>query len=187
MPVGEKVVHSPGSFTGYGFDRCITPSNADMDTWRRSSPFAAVGIYISGAGRACPARSQPYLSPRWVNLHRSGYVSGAITERFDRRMARGVRRIQRERHFPVSGVLTHRTWVSLLATGGRSLVKVGSDEQAVWRLQRALVAAGVRTPVTGVFTRKTAAAAKVWQRHVGEPRSGVIDRSQWRMFYRGRR
>lgn len=410
--LGLKTFRSPGSFTGYGFDRCITPSSQDMDTWRRSSPFAAVGIYISGSGRACPASSQPYLSPSWVSrqhqrgwqilpihiglqapcfqqgdptptkprmssdprtarrqgtraadafvehaqhfglgrrttlyldiewydrsrkecnrtvlkhidgftervdqlhyrsglyssgsaailsldvarhadprrytwpnqlwvawgngkadldggpylagdywrnhkrlhqykldvvarygqlaltvdrnwlsvgkgsqprgqtgtcnrklnfekyprlergtqgvrvaaaqclLRSGGYLSGEITDRFNRRMARGVRRMQRDRRFPVSGVLTHRSWVSLLATGRRDLVKVGSNEQAVWRLQRALVAAGVSTPTTGVFTRGTARATRVWQRRVGEPRSGVIDRSQWRMLYRGRR
>jgi len=43
--LGLKTFRSPGSFTGYGFDRCITPSSQDMDTWRRSSPFAAVGIH----------------------------------------------------------------------------------------------------------------------------------------------
>jgi hypothetical protein len=35
-----------------------------MDTWLRSSPFLAVGIYLSGDSRAC--RSQPNLTPTWV-------------------------------------------------------------------------------------------------------------------------
>jgi hypothetical protein len=35
-----------------------------MDAWLRSSPFWAVGIYISGDSRGC--RSQPNLTPRWV-------------------------------------------------------------------------------------------------------------------------
>lgn len=67
-------VRSPRSFTGFAFDRCVTPSSTDMDTWRRTSPFAAVGIYISGAGRACPAAAQPYLDPRWVaRQHQRGW------------------------------------------------------------------------------------------------------------------
>ncbi len=410
--LGLKAFRSQGSFTGYGFDRCITPSQRDMNEWRRTSPFAAVGIYISGAGRACPASSQPYLSPRWVSrqhqlgweilpihiglqapcfqqgdptptkprmsadlgkarrqgawaaddvvakaqrfgmgrrstlymdiewydrsnkrcnravlghidsfterihqlryraglyssgsaaiysldvarhadrnrftwpdqlwlawgngeanldggpylsddfwrnnkrlhqykldvtarygstrltidrnwlsigqgsqprrqtgtcgrplsfatyprlergsrgnrvaaarclLRRSGYLQVPITDRFDRRMARGVRRMQQDRGFPVSGVLSHRSWISLLATGRRDLVKVGSNEQAVWRLQRALVAAGVSTPIDGVFSRKTARAARVWQRHVGQRRTGVVHATHWRLLYRGRR
>ncbi len=55
---------TPGDFTGYGFDQCLAPSQATMDRWLRSSPFLAVGIYISGYSRAC--RSQPNLTPTWV-------------------------------------------------------------------------------------------------------------------------
>jgi hypothetical protein len=35
-----------------------------MDAWLRSSPFWAVGIYISGKSRAC--RNQPNQTPAWV-------------------------------------------------------------------------------------------------------------------------
>src|SRR4051812_27735922 len=52
---------TPGDFTGYGFDQCLAPSQQSMDKWLQSSPFLAVGIYISGNSRAC--RSQPNLTP----------------------------------------------------------------------------------------------------------------------------
>jgi hypothetical protein len=52
------------SFTGYGFDQCVAPTQAAMDAWLRSSPYWAVGIYISGESRGC--RSQPNLTPTWV-------------------------------------------------------------------------------------------------------------------------
>ncbi|NYE35949.1 peptidoglycan hydrolase-like protein with peptidoglycan-binding domain [Nocardioides cavernae] len=55
---------TPGDFTGHGFDQCLAPTQAAMDTWWRKSPFSAVGIYISGDSRAC--RSQPNLSSTWV-------------------------------------------------------------------------------------------------------------------------
>ncbi|WP_137294238.1 glycoside hydrolase domain-containing protein [Nocardioides dongxiaopingii] len=55
---------TPGDFTGYGFDQCLTPTQATMNTWLQRSPFLAVGIYISGDSRAC--RSQPNLTPTWV-------------------------------------------------------------------------------------------------------------------------
>ena len=55
---------TPGDFTGYGFDQCVAPTQKAMDTWWRSSPFTAVGIYISGDSRAC--RVQPNLNPTWV-------------------------------------------------------------------------------------------------------------------------
>ena len=57
-------VVTPGNFTGYGFDQCVGPSQQAMDTWLRTSPFLAVGIYISGDSRGC--RSQPNLTPTWV-------------------------------------------------------------------------------------------------------------------------
>ena len=60
----EGNVVTPGDFTGYGFDQCLAPTQAAMDAWLTSSPFLAVGIYISGDSRAC--RSQPNLTPTWV-------------------------------------------------------------------------------------------------------------------------
>lgn len=56
---------TPGNFTGYGFDQCLAPTQAKMDTWMEHSPFLAVGIYISGNSRAC--RDQPNLTPTWVS------------------------------------------------------------------------------------------------------------------------
>src|SRR5215213_3762475 len=56
---------TPGDFTGYGFDQCLAPSQSAMDTWLATSPFWAVGVYISGDSRAC--RSQPNLTPDWVS------------------------------------------------------------------------------------------------------------------------
>ncbi len=55
---------TPGDFTGYGFDQCLTPSQAAMNRWLNHSPYLAVGIYISGDSRAC--RKQPNLTPAWV-------------------------------------------------------------------------------------------------------------------------
>jgi hypothetical protein len=55
---------TPGDFTGYGFDQCLTPTQSTMNTWLRTSPYLAVGIYISGDSRAC--RVQPNLTPTWV-------------------------------------------------------------------------------------------------------------------------
>ena len=56
---------TPGDFTGYGFDQCLAPTQAKMDAWMEYSPFSAVGIYISGASRAC--RSQPNLTTTWIS------------------------------------------------------------------------------------------------------------------------
>src|SRR5512144_2982771 len=54
----------PGSFTGYAFDTCWAPSQADMDAWLVSSPSWGVGIYIAGVNRFC--QPQTTLTPEWV-------------------------------------------------------------------------------------------------------------------------
>lgn len=64
-PAQAANVATPGNFTGYGFDQCVAPNQAAMDAWLRSSPFWAVGIYISGDSRACPV--QPNLTATWVS------------------------------------------------------------------------------------------------------------------------
>jgi hypothetical protein len=58
-------VVTPGNFRGFGFDQCLAPKQSAMDAWLDHSPFLAVGIYISGASRAC--RDQPNLTPTWVS------------------------------------------------------------------------------------------------------------------------
>lgn len=54
---------TPGSFTGFAFDACQAPTQGQMDRWRTTSPFWAVGVYIGGAERLC---AQPNLDKRWV-------------------------------------------------------------------------------------------------------------------------
>lgn len=60
----KQSIVTPGDFTGYGFDQCLAPTQQAMDAWLESSPFHAVGIYISGKSRAC--RNQPNLTPTWI-------------------------------------------------------------------------------------------------------------------------
>ncbi len=71
-------VATPGNFTGHGFDQCVAPTQKAMNAWLRSSPFLAVGIYISGDSRGC--RSQPNLSQKWVSTQlRKGWRLLPIT------------------------------------------------------------------------------------------------------------
>jgi hypothetical protein len=53
----------PGTYVGKGFDTCTAPSQSAMNAWRASSPYRAVGVYISGANRSC---AQPNLTATWV-------------------------------------------------------------------------------------------------------------------------
>ena len=54
---------TPGSITGFAFDTCAAPTQAEMDAWRTSSPFWGVGVYIGGANRSC---AQDNLTNSWV-------------------------------------------------------------------------------------------------------------------------
>ena len=56
-------VKVPGSLDGLGFDACQAPSQATMDTWRTTSPYWGVGVYIGGENRSC---QQPDLTRSWV-------------------------------------------------------------------------------------------------------------------------
>jgi len=64
LPAHADNVTTPGNLTGYGFDQCLAPEQWKMTTWLNTSPFLAVGIYISGDSRGC--RNQPNLTPAWV-------------------------------------------------------------------------------------------------------------------------
>jgi hypothetical protein len=50
-------------YTGYGFDACSAPSEAELSAWS-VSPFRAVGVYIGGANMAC---TQTNLTSTWVS------------------------------------------------------------------------------------------------------------------------
>jgi hypothetical protein len=51
------------TYAGLGFDACAAPSADVMQTWAKSSPYHAAGIYIGGLDRACPDGN---LTPDWV-------------------------------------------------------------------------------------------------------------------------
>ncbi|HSP61200.1 MAG TPA: glycoside hydrolase domain-containing protein [Ornithinimicrobium sp.] len=77
-PAAADNVVTPGSFTGYGFDQCLAPTQKAMNAWLKHSPFLSVGIYISGDSRAC--RSQPNLTTDWISTQlRKGWRLLPIT------------------------------------------------------------------------------------------------------------
>ena len=50
-------------FIGLAFDTCAAPKREVMQAWKQSSPYGAIGIYISGDNRACRQRE---LSAGWI-------------------------------------------------------------------------------------------------------------------------
>jgi hypothetical protein len=55
---------APSTYTGLGFDTCLTPSTGAISAWR-ASPYRAVNMYVGGASRGCP--NQPNLTASWVS------------------------------------------------------------------------------------------------------------------------
>jgi peptidoglycan hydrolase-like protein with peptidoglycan-binding domain len=66
-PARAATPQAPGDFTGHGFDTCVAPTQSVMDTWNLTSPYSAIGIYVSGNSRYCGDRYQPNLSRSWVS------------------------------------------------------------------------------------------------------------------------
>jgi len=68
------------------------------------------------------------------------------------------------------------------------LVKVGSANHAVRRLQRALNAAlAAQLPITGVFDAATTSAVRDYQRERAMYRTGVVAIDTWAELQSGRR
>ena len=73
-PAEAQNVVTPGSFTGFGFDQCIAPTQEAMDVWLNTSPYWAVGIYIAGDNRYCGDDKQVNLDATWVSTQlRNGW------------------------------------------------------------------------------------------------------------------
>jgi hypothetical protein len=63
----DTVAQMTEVYAGLGFDACTAPSTDQLSAWS-GSPYAAVGIYIGGADRAC---TQPDLTASWVTAETS--------------------------------------------------------------------------------------------------------------------
>ena len=95
---------------------------------------------------------------------------------------------QQAHGFKVTTTWQRKHWVALLRAGARPVQKIGSAGEGVFRLQRALNAAGTpRLAVTGVFDATTDAAVRTWQQQVGLPVTGVIAANSWKQLRPGER
>lgn len=135
-----------------------------------------------GANNAHVAALQCVLRKHHLFHHKiSGRYNGAT--------AHAVRRFQHHHHvLHATGRADRRTWMVLLSTGARPLLKYGYANNAVRRLQRALNAAQhADLEITGVFTAPTMAAVKEYQRTRRMARTGVVTAELWKLIQQGRR
>ncbi|MGH3366322.1 MAG: glycoside hydrolase domain-containing protein [Nocardioidaceae bacterium] len=121
-------------------------------------------------------------------LKLTGDYNGALGSAYTRETELAVRAYQSRHSLPVNGTMTASTWTALLSEGATPLIKFGSAEEAVRRLQRALNASvGARLSVTGVFNAATTSAVRTYQANRGLPRTGVADPATWAGLRAGRR
>ena len=64
LPAHAATPVTPGNFTGFAFDTCVTPDSATMDEWRTRSPFWGVGVYFGGEATTCDRTN---LTSSWVS------------------------------------------------------------------------------------------------------------------------
>jgi hypothetical protein len=88
---------------------------------------------------------------------------------------------------PTAGHTTRPTWTALLSAGWKPRVlKRGSVGAAVWRLQRALTAAGASIRINGVYDTRTVAAVKSYRRANGLIAYETTESSVWSLLQRGK-
>jgi hypothetical protein len=117
-------------------------------------------------------------------LRRQHFLEAGISGRYDKKTVAAVKKAQKKLGQKVTGKVTRSTWTALLARGSEPMLKVGSTGEPVRRLQRALTATGERTPIDGVFTKKTAEAVARHERKAGLPPTGVVTGVVWDSFAR---
>ncbi|WP_110181203.1 glycoside hydrolase domain-containing protein [Nocardioides solisilvae] len=139
----------------------------------------------------------PMLKPKQANAQRvrvlqctlteQGHYAHRVSGRYNKRTRAAARAFQAAHGLTPSPKFRKRHWVVLHAVGDTPVLKVGSAGAAVFRLQRALNAAGAgRLAGTGVYDLATEAAVKAYQAKRGLPQSGIASTATWKQLQAGR-
>ena len=119
-------------------------------------------------------------------LTEQGTYAGPVDGTYGAATIAAVRAWQAARRFTPTDTFEKRHWTALLAAGGRTTIKRGSADESVYRLQRALNAAGAgRFRATGVFDAKTEGALRTYQSRLRIAVSGVATPQTWNKLQRG--
>ena len=119
-------------------------------------------------------------------LTEQGTYAGPVNGSYDAATIAAARAWQASRRFTPGDSFEKRHWTALLSAGARTIVKRGSVDESVHRLQRALNAAGAgRFRASGVFDAKTEAALRTYQSRLRITVSGVATRQTWNKLQRG--
>jgi peptidoglycan hydrolase-like protein with peptidoglycan-binding domain len=153
----------------------------------KAPPACGVGIDLADYHRLRRGDHGAEVKALHCLLKRKGDYAGGMHGWFKDRTVAAVRAYQRAHHLPATGVVSLRTWVMLLSSGGRPVLKYGSVGEAVRRVQRAMNAAvDARLPISGVYTRTTVQAVRAYQRAVRVAPNGVVADTTWAQLDAGR-
>jgi peptidoglycan hydrolase-like protein with peptidoglycan-binding domain len=121
-------------------------------------------------------------------LKEKGAYAGKLNGSYNPKTIAAVNAWHTKLGFGASDNWSRRDWMTLLAHGARPVLKFGSADGYVRRVQRALNAANHANelPITGVFDGRTNAAMRRYQTKLDLPVSGVANTITWTKLQAGK-
>lgn len=110
-----------------------------------------------------------------------------VTGTFTKNTRTALDAFRKSRSWPKRSETTRPTWTALLAAGSKPRVlKQGSVGESVWRLQRTLIAAGLKPSLNGIYDPKTVTSVKTYRENNELPRYSTTESTVWTLLQRGR-
>ncbi|MRJ75296.1 DUF1906 domain-containing protein [Aeromicrobium sp. SMF47] len=120
-------------------------------------------------------------------LLKSQRLLKSVDTTFGTGTAKALDKYRATRGWGATGRTTRATWTALLAHGTNPRVlKYGSVGQSVWRLQRSLIAAGVRPRMTGVYDNNTVKAVQAYRKARKLSSYTTTESTVWAQLQRGK-
>jgi len=119
-------------------------------------------------------------------LHEQGFLT-TVNETFGSATAKAIDAFRKTKGWAPVGHTTRPTWTALLSAGPiPHVLKQGTVGLSVWRLQRALIAAGLHPRLTGIFDSSTITAVKAYRKANGLTQYSTAEKSVWSLLQRGK-
>jgi peptidoglycan hydrolase-like protein with peptidoglycan-binding domain len=110
-----------------------------------------------------------------------------VNESFGSGTAKAIDAFRKTKGWAPVGRTTRPTWTALLSDGtSPRVLKQGSVGLSVWRLQRSLIAAGLKPRLTGRYDSSTVAAVKAYRKANGLTVYSTTEATVWSLLQRGK-
>ncbi len=119
-------------------------------------------------------------------LTKAGFKA-TISGTFNTNTRRAVEAFRKSRGWSKRSETTRAAWTVLLSGGSRPhVLKQGSVGESVWRLQRALLGAGLKPSINGLYDSKTVSAVKAYRKANKLTQYSTTEATVWGLLQRGR-